>query len=140
MNDHEVNCEWKGIKQFNAIVNEHEVILDDRFESGGTDLGARPKPLMLVALAGCNGMNVISVLKKMRVEVVALSIKVKGELTDTDPKMYKKVFLDFQFTGKNLDREKLHKAILLSEEKYCGVSAMFKSFAELIIDFTVTEK
>ncbi len=140
MNEHEVNCEWKGIKQFNAIVNTHEVILDDRFESMGTDKGPRPKPLMLAALAGCNGMNVISVLKKMRVEVDALNIKVKGELTDTDPKMYKKVFMDFHFTGKNLDKEKLHKAILLSEEKYCGVSAMFRSFSELIIDFTATEK
>ena len=48
--------------------------------------------------------------------------------------------MDFHFTGKNLDKEKLHKAILLSEEKYCGVSAMFRSFAEIIIDLTVTEK
>ena len=140
MNDHEVTCEWIEQKQFNASVNNHELIIDDRFESMGTDKGPRPKPLMLAALAGCNGMNVISVLKKMRVEVEDLRINVKGELTDTDPKMYKKVFLDFHFTGKRLDKEKLHKAIQLSEEKYCGVSAMFRSFAELIIDFTVTEK
>ncbi len=141
MNDHEVICEWKGNKQFNAMMSHHhEVIMDDRIESLGNDNGPRPKPLMLTALAGCNGMNVMSVLKKMRMEVEALRINVKGELTDTDPKMYKKVFLDFHFTGKNLDKEKLHKAIQLSEEKYCGVSAMFRSFAELIIDFTVTEK
>ncbi|GDX53326.1 osmotically inducible protein C [Bacteroidota bacterium] len=140
MNDHEVICEWKGNKQFNASVNNHELIMDDRFESMGNDRGPRPKPLMLTALAGCNGMNVMSVLKKMRVEVEELRINVKGELTDTDPKMYKKVFLDFHFTGKNLDEEKLHKAIQLSEEKYCGVSAMFRSFAEIIIDLTVTEK
>ena len=139
MYTHEITCDWKENKQFNAIVNEHEVILDDRFESGGTNLGPRPKPLMLAALAGCNGMNIMNVLKKMRIDVDSLNIKVKGELTDTDPKMYKKVFLDFHFTGKNLDREKIDKAIQLSEEKYCGVSEMFRSFAELIINFSITE-
>ena len=139
MDTHEITCDWKENKQFNAIVNEHEVILDDRFESGGTNLGPRPIPLMLAALAGCNGMNIMNVLKKMRIDVDSLNIKVKGELTDTDPKMYKKVFLDFHFTGKNLDREKIDKAIQLSEEKYCGVSEMFRSFAELIINFSITE-
>ena len=92
-----------------------------------------PKALMLSALGGCTGLDVASLIKKMRLEVADFNVQVDGELTEEHPKYYHKVWVTYNFYGSNLNQEKLKKIVDLSLERYCGVTAMFEKFAELII-------
>ncbi|HLP22199.1 MAG TPA: OsmC family protein, partial [Chitinophagales bacterium] len=94
--------------------------------------GVRPKALILSALAGCTAIDVVELLRKMRVEFTDFKIDVEAELTEEHPKVYKTVTLTYFIKLKEeSDRDKMEKAVNLSQEKYCGVTAMVKKFAEL---------
>lgn len=93
--------------------------------------GLRPKAMMLSALAGCSGLDVVWLLKKMRAEVSEFKMVTKGELTDEHPRYYRKVTLEYHFYGSDLQEEKINKAVNLSVEKYCGVMEMFRKFADV---------
>ncbi len=121
-----VNLKWTGNMSWETELFGHKLILDAGEENGGEDKGPRPKVLMLTALAGCTGMDVVSILKKMRVEVEDLQIIVEGDMTEEHPKYYEKMHVIYQFKGKDLPLDKLEKAVSLSEERYCGVSALYK--------------
>mgnify|MGYP003825903239 CR=1 FL=1 len=121
-----INLAWKENMSFETEMDGHKIILDADPAVGGENKGPRPKPFMLLALAGCTGMDVISILKKMRVEVESFNVKVEGNLTEEHPKQYDKMHVIYEFKGKNLPMEKIEKAVNLSEERYCGVSAMYK--------------
>ena len=122
----QVRVNWLENMAFEAEVNGHKIVIDAAEAVGGENRGPRPKPLMLVALAGCTGMDVVSILKKMRVEVEALNVLVEGDLTEEHPKQFSQMRVIYEFKGKDLPMDKLEKAINLSEERYCGVSAMYK--------------
>lgn len=124
---------------FSAEVNGHEIILDADDNVGGENRGPRPKPLMLTALAGCTGMDVISILKKMRVELDDFNVYVEGDLTDEHPKQFTQMHVIYEFTGKNLSVEKLQKAVNLSEERYCGVSALYRKAIGLTSEIKIIE-
>lgn len=127
-----VECNWQGDMAFELNVNNHTFIIDADDSVGGRDLGPRPKPLMLAALAGCTGMDVVSILKKMREPLSWFNIKVNANLTDEHPKVYDKVELVYQFRESDgLKKDNVVKAVELSQTKYCGVSAMFKEFVSL---------
>ena len=121
-----INVKWVGDMAFEAEINEHKILVDASPEAGGNNKGPRPKPLLMVSLAGCTGMDVISILKKMKVEVDEFNVRVEGTLTDQHPKHFTEMHLVYEFKGSNLPVEKLKHAIELSQEKYCGVSASFK--------------
>jgi putative redox protein len=121
-----VRINWLENMAFEAEVNGHKIIIDAAEPVGGQNRGPRPKPLMLVALAGCTGMDVVSILKKMRVEVEAFNVEVEGDLTEEHPKTFSQMRIIYEFKGKDLPMDKLEKAINLSEERYCGVSALYK--------------
>ncbi len=123
---HNVKTAWKGNMQFESVVNGHTVIIDTPEEMGGDDKGPRPKPLMLTALAGCTGIDVVAMLKKMRVEIESFDVDIEAELTEEPPTHYTKMHVIYTFTGKDLPMDKLGKAVELSREKYCGVSYMYK--------------
>ena len=95
---------------------------------------------MLSSLAGCSGLDIASLVKKMRVDVADFTIDVEGELTDEHPKFYHKVSMTYNFFGKDLDKKKLQKIVDLSVEKYCGVMAMFEKFADVTIAINYLEK
>ena len=137
---HQVKIEWKGKMQFEAKVPGAVIPLDAAEAVGGEGKGSRSKPLMLTALAGCTGMDVASLMKKMRAEADDLQIDVSGELTDEHPKFYKKVKVEYRFYGKNLKKEKLQKCVNLSVDRYCGVIEMFRQFAEIEIDVQFLEE
>jgi len=126
MGTERVKINWLENMAFEAEVNGHKMILDAAEPVGGENRGPRPKPLMLVALAGCTGMDVVSILKKMRVEVDGFNVTVEGDLTEEHPKQFSQMRVIYEFEGKDLPMDKLEKAINLSEERYCGVSAMYK--------------
>lgn len=123
---HEIDLNWDNGMSFSTELDGHKLILDASEEVGGNNKGPRPKKLMLVALAGCTGMDVVSILKKMRVEYESLNIKVEGESTEEHPKYYKSMKVIYEFKGDNLPMDKLEKAVNLSSEKYCGVQALYK--------------
>jgi len=120
-----INVRWAGDMAFEAGVSGHTVLMDAREEVGGHDQGPRPKALMMASLAGCTGMDVISILKKMKVEPESLNIRIEGTLTEEHPKKYIAMHVIYEFRG-DLPEDKLHRAVELSQDKYCGVSATLR--------------
>jgi len=113
--------------------------MDAPIEGGGTNLGPSPKKLMLVALSGCTGMDVVSILKKMRVEVEKCSVEVQGDVTEEHPKQYYKMHVIYEFTGKDLPLDKIEKAVRMSEETYCGVGALYRKAIEVTSEIKIIE-
>ena len=135
----EVKISWLENMAFEASVNDHKIILDAAEPVGGENRGPRPKPLLLTALAGCTGMDVVSILKKMRVELDGFNVIVEGDLTEEHPKHFYKIHVIYEFTGKDLPIDKLQKAINLSEERYCGVSAVYKKVIEMSSEIKIID-
>lgn len=135
----EVNIKWMGNMAFEGEIGGHKIILDADESVGGENKGTRPKPLMLMALAGCTGMDVVSILKKMRVQLDDFQVFVEGELTEDYPKYYQAMKVVFQFKGKDLPMDKLEKAVNLSEERYCGVSALYKKVIPITTEIRVVD-
>jgi len=132
-----VNTKWISNMAFEAEVSNHKIVLDAGQAVGGENRGPRPKSLMLAALGGCTGMDVISILTKMRVEVEGLNVIVEGELTDEHPKHFHKLHVIYEFTGKDLPMDKLKKAVELSEERYCGVSVSYRKAMEMTSEIRI---
>jgi len=126
-----VSMNWLNDMAFETTINGHKLVIDASVEGGGQNLGPRPKILMLVALGGCTGMDVVSILKKMRVEYNSLEILVEGDTADEHPKKFLKMTVNYNFTGKDLPLDKIQKAVDLSREKYCGVYASYKDSMEI---------
>ena len=129
-----ITTKWMGNMAFESNnPSGHSLKIDIATEDGGDSGGFRPKALMLSSLAGCSGLDVASLLKKMKLEVDEFTIETIANLTDEHPKFYDKVTVEYHFHGKNLQEKKLQRAVDLSIEKYCGVMEMFRQFAELEI-------
>ena len=135
-----IGLSWKGKMTFDAEVNGHIIPIDADAAVGGEDRGPRPKPLTLVSLGGCTGMDVVSILGKMRVNFDDLKVDVTGELTDEHPKYFKKIKITYSFVGKDLPLDKIEKAVNLSQERYCGVTAMLDKVADISHEIIITEK
>lgn len=134
-----VKISWKKQMSFEAEVNGHKIMMDADESVGGSNLGPRPKPFMLAALAGCTGMDVVSMLKKMRVDLVDFDVRVDGDITEEHPKQFNKMHVVYEFWGKDLPKDKLEKAVNLSEERYCGVSATYRQVMEVTSEIIVHE-
>lgn len=129
--------EWQGKMKFVAKASSgHEIIMDASEEVGGEDSGTRPKELILNSLAGCTAMDVIAILRKMRVTPEAFRVEVEAEQTDTHPKIFSKIIVKYIFKG-DLPEDKIKKAIDLSKDTYCGVSAMLKKSSEMIYEYVI---
>ncbi len=135
----EIHVDWMGEMAFNAEIDGHKILLDASEAGGGKNLGPRPKNLMLVALAGCTGMDIVSILKKMRVNAEGVSVRVNGTLTEEHPKHFTSMHISYEFKGKDLDPEKLQKAVDLSLERYCGVSASYRKAMEITHEIKILE-
>ena len=136
---HVVDMAWTDKVAFETDMDGHKVVIDATNESGGSDLGPRPKKLMLTALAGCTGVDVVMILKKMKVEPEAFNVIVEADVTDEHSKHYSKMKVIYQFKGKDLPKDKLEKAIKLSEEKYCGVTAVYKKAMKMEREIRIVE-
>lgn len=133
-----IETAWKGKMKFEAVLDGHTIVVDAPVEGGGEDLGPRPKKLMMLALAGCTGMDVVSLLNKMRVEFDDFNITVDANVTDEHPKHYDAMHIIYRFKGKNLPMDKLQKVVEMSQEKYCGVSAAYKKGMNVTWEIVVT--
>lgn len=133
----EIVSKHTGGMSFNTIMDGHNITVDADPNFGGQEKGPKPKPLVLLALSGCTGMDVVSLLKKMRVEFADFEVKVDGELTEEHPKYYHKIHITYSIKTKPEYHAKVEKAVNLSQERYCGVSYMLGKSSELThqIDF-----
>ena len=110
-----VTLQWIGAKQFEASNSENaKFILDIKSKSGGSGLYASPTDHLLAALGACSGIDVVNILKKMRMEPKTFSIQVLGEQVETTPKYFKSIKLTYVFTGEYLVRAKIEQAVHLS--------------------------
>ena len=138
--NHTVTTTWKQNLLFESDnPSGHTVLIDTSLENGGQNSGLAPKAMMLSSLAGCSGLDVVSILAKMKVAVTDFKIITTGELTDEHPKYYHTVHVVYQFYGHDLPQDKLKKAVDLSVEKYCGVMEMFRKFAKVTIEIEYFE-
>jgi len=117
----------------------HSIMLDGPPEAGGDDSAVRPGELTLVALGGCTAIDVISMLKKMRVQVDSFETVVEGTPADDYPKVWVKLNVKYILKGRNIDKSKVEKAIALSKQKYCAVSAMLSKTAEMTHEVEIIE-
>jgi putative redox protein len=136
---HSIITEWKEGLAFETNLNGHVLKMDAPVEGGGTNTGPGPKKLQLAALSGCTGMDVVSILKKMRVEIEGLNIEVEGNLADEHPKYYTSMHVIYHFKGKNLPIDKLQKAVKMSEDTYCGVRALYSRAIEMTSEIRTEE-
>jgi putative redox protein len=134
-----VNVKWNENMCFDADINGHHIILDASTEAGGENKGTSPKPLMLVALAGCTGMDVVSILKKMRIELEYFNVHVEAVAREEHPKKYTHMKVVYEFKGQHLEPEKLQNAVNLSVDKYCGVLAVYKEVIKLEFEIKILE-
>lgn len=121
---------WNGKMHFESSVDNHIINFDKLPLHGGEDKGPRPKPLILSAIGGCTGMEIVSILEKMRLKIQRLEIEVTAELTEGQQKIYKSVHIIFNVQSQSSDRQKIKRAIHLAE-KYCGVLLMVRQFAKV---------
>lgn len=138
MEKHIIKSSWEDGVHFKSDAPGGILNLDGAEDIGGQNKGFRPKALMLSALAGCTGIDVVMLLNKMRIPYSKVNIDVEADLSDEHPKMYKNVHVIYKIVTESMDEEKIHKAIDLSFEKYCGVIAMFKSFAEVTKEIQIS--
>lgn len=127
MAQQKIHCTWKKGMAFESEISGHRLIMDAVPTVGGNDEGPRPKPLVLASLAGCTGMDVVSILKKMQQPFTYFNIEVDADSTEDHPKTYNAMKIIYEFKESDgLDPKKVEKAVQLSQERYCGVSALLK--------------
>lgn len=135
-----VTTVWKENMLFESDNPSGFTVAIDAPDDGIEGKGLRPKAMMLSSLAGCSGLDVVSLLKKMRAEVAEFKMVVHAELTDEHPRYYNKVAVEYHFYGSGLKEDKINKAVDLSVEKYCGVMEMFRQFADVTTEVYLHEQ
>ena len=123
---HEIETQWMGKMQFNALVNGHTIVMDVPERVGGEDNGPIPKPFVLTALSGCTGMDIAAILRKANKEVTDLTIKVSGTISKKAPIEYVAIHVIYMFRGDAANEAAALEAVTASQEQYCGVSSMLK--------------
>ncbi len=128
---HFVKTTWVSKMLFDSDIDGHTLRIDAK-PPFGDDSAPSPKRLLLASLAGCTGIDVISLFDKMRVSYTGLEIDAEADLTDEHPKVYSEIRLTYRIFGENVDPKKVERAINLSQDKYCGVSAMLRKNCPIV--------
>ncbi len=131
---------WQSDMKFEgSALSGFSVPLDASAEHGGQDSGFRPLELMLVSLAGCTALDVLSILKKKRQEVTAFEVRVYSKRADDHPKVYTDLWVEYLVTGHNIDPAAVERAIELSENKYCSAQAMLRPTVNIRSTYRIME-
>ncbi len=126
MTTHSIKTVWRKNNIFDTELDGHTLTIDLSKEAGGDDAGPRPKKLVLAAATGCTGLDVVEILKKMRINIKNFAMNVEAELTTEYPITYSSMKVIYEFEGENLPKEKIERACKLSFDNYCGVMALLK--------------
>ncbi|HEX6541323.1 MAG TPA: OsmC family protein [Ktedonobacterales bacterium] len=117
----------------------HELTMDTAESDGGENTGFSPMELPLVALLGCTGMDIVSVLRKMRQDVTNYDMSAHGIRAETHPKVFVSIEVEHTFTGNNLAADSVRRAVELSATRYCSVSGMLERTATITNKITLID-
>ena len=135
-----ISVNWvDGMLMVGKSHSGHSITMDGPPEIGGENLGVRPMEMLLLGVAGCTMIDVVSTLKKMRQDLIQCETKVNAERANDHPKVFTDIHIQFVIKGKDLDQNKVEKAITLSAEKYCSASIMLGKTASITHDFEIVE-
>jgi putative redox protein len=135
-----VSVEWIDKMKFLATEDrKHSILIDTLPESGGEDLGPTPSRLLLMAVAACTSMDIVSILEKSRQNLTGLKVSARGVQIQEYPKYYSEIHLFYNIRGKDLDFSRVERAIKLSEEKYCSVGATVSGRARIYIKYRLEQ-
>ncbi|MGA2622891.1 MAG: OsmC family protein [Bacteroidota bacterium] len=131
------------VKQIRGITlaaksdSNHWVVMDGPETFGGSNAGARPKELLLFALGGCTGSDVISILQKRKAPFQGFEIQLTGEVREEHPQVFTDIHVEYVFYGDGLDPQDVERAIELSMTRYCAVSAMLKPSVKITHSYRI---
>ena len=135
-----ISVNWvDGMLMVGKSQSGHSITMDGPSEIGGENLGVRPMEILLLGVAGCTMIDVVTTLKKMRQNLTHLETIVNAERAEDHPKVFTDIHIQFELRGKDLDSKKVEKAIILSAEKYCSASIMLGKTATITHDFEIIE-
>ena len=135
-----ISVNWvDGMLMVGKSHSGHSITMDGPPEIGGENLGVRPMEMLLLGGAGCTMIDVVSTLKKMRQDLTQCETKVNAQRANDHPKVFTDIHIQFVIKGKDLDQNKVEKAITLSAEKYCSASIMLGKTASITHDFEIVE-
>ena len=140
MATHSIQTIWRENNIFDTEIDGHTISIDLGKEQGGDDAGPRPKKLLLISAAGCSGLDIVEIARKMRIDLKKFEIRIDAEMTEEHPKHYQSMHIVYEFAGTNLEIEKLNKAVDLSQERYCGVSHMYRKMMTITHEISILDK
>ena len=133
-----ISVNWvDGMLMVGKSHSGHSITMDGPPEIGGDNLGVRPMEMLLLGVAGCTMIDVVTTLKKMRQDLTNCETKLSAERADEHPKVFTDIHIQFIVKGQDLDPKKVKKAITLSAEKYCSASIMLGKTASITHDFEI---
>jgi putative redox protein len=133
------------VKQVNGVTfigksdSNHWITMDGTEKFGGSDAGTRPKELLMIALGGCAGSDITSILTKKKIKVDGFEMNITAESAEEHPQVFTKMHIEFVFTGKNIPIKDVERAIELSLTKYCSVTAMLKKAMPIEHSYRIVE-
>ncbi len=127
----------KGVTFIGKTDSNHWVTMDGPENFGGSDAGTRPKELILLALAGCTGSDVAVILQKKKINLDGFEINISADVQETHPQVFTKIDLEYVFYGENISKEAVERAIELSMNTYCSVTAMLKKSVEITHSYRI---
>lgn len=134
-----VTATLNGQMSFEIEQDGFKFNVDAKKDVGGEDKGPSPKSLLLSGLIGCTGMDVVSILRKMKQPFTDVKVIAETEYTDVHPKVFKDITLKYYVQGEGVNEDKVKRAVQLSEEKYCGVSAILKKNSDIISEIYLND-
>ena len=135
-----VSINWVRKMQFvGRDEHDHSIVIDTTSAGGGENTGPTPMRLLLMAVACCTAMDVVDILEKSRQKLTGFSVLSRGVQNQEYPKYLKEIHLKYILEGKNLAKDRVERAIRLSEEKYCSVGATVSGKAKIFIQYEIRE-
>ena len=129
----------KGVTFMGKADSNHWVTMDGPENFGGSDAGTRPKELLMLALGGCTGSDVASILGKKKIKLDGFEMNISADVADEHPQVFTKMHLEYVFYGKNLPEKDIERAIDLSLTKYCSVTAMLQKAMPIEHSYKIIE-
>jgi putative redox protein len=127
----------KGVTFIGKTDSNHWVTMDGPENFGGSDASIRPKELILLALAGCTGSDVAVILQKKKINLDGFEINISADVQETHPQVFTKIHLEYLFYGNEIPKEAVERAIELSMNTYCSVTAMLQKAVEITHSYRI---
>jgi putative redox protein len=137
----EAKAVWVAGRQFvGESGSGHAVVMDASIKGGGRGTGSSPMELLLMGLAGCTGIDVVSILEKQRQPLRGIEVVVQAERDPEPPMVFNRIEIEYRVRGRGLSEKAVQRAIELSENKYCSASVMLGKTAEFVTRYTIVEE